>query len=185
MPTIREIHDAFREGRAEAIGEVEGWIRAVVYGGTWRLPDPEAVQQDTLMELVKIVRRDGVQDPQAFQKFVWTVAKRQCLEHRRRRLRAAESPLEPGGEADEASRWPADPDVDPGVRLERTREWERLLYVYRRLSEDCRTLWAWVYGERRSARQVAERLGVRVGTARVRVHRCLERARAIAAEAAS
>lgn len=185
MATIAQTHDGFREGDAHAIATVQGWVRQVVFGARWRLLDLEAAQQDVLIELLNAVRRGSIRDPQAFQKFVWTVAKRVCLELHRRHARAAETPLpeeDPDSVGDAARENPAHA---PDERLERSREYELLLYVYRRLSEECRQLWRWVYGERRSAAEVAEALGVKTGTARVRVHRCLDRARVLAREAAS
>lgn len=183
MSTIAQIHDGFRRGDADAITAVQGWVRQVVFGTRWRLVDLEAAQQDVLIELLKAVRRGGVHDPQAFQKFVWTVAKRVCLELHRRGSRVTETSL-PEDDPEELGDVAREEDAHaPDARLERSREYELLLYVYHRLSEECRELWRWVYAERKSATQVAEALGVKAGTARVRVHRCLDRARDIAREA--
>ena len=46
----------------------------------------------------------------------------------------------------------------------------------------CRELWRLVYAEGLSAQDVGEKLGIKAGNVRVRVHRCLEKARAIYAD---
>jgi RNA polymerase sigma factor (sigma-70 family) len=183
MPGIQQTHDGFRAGDAGAIAEVQGWIRQVVFGARWRIDDLEAAQQDALIELLGAVRNDRVRDPQAFQKFVWTVTKRVCLEHHRHGARRAES-RSVAGEADDREEIPANVAA-PEELLERSRELELLRYAYERLPDECRQLWRWVYGESWPAARVAEALAINVGAARVRVHRCLERARAYVDEVMS
>ena len=174
---IRAVFEAFaREDRA-AVETVAGWVRAVVFGGSWRFQDAEGLCQDILLELVLLVRRGGVLDPGAFQKLVQTVAKRRAVDawHRGRRCREDDADELPG-------RGPIDPLPTAEERIAARQRLDVLRHVIQRLPEHCRELWRMVYVERRRAAEVGEVLGLSAGNVRVRVHRCLEKARMIYAE---
>ncbi|ANM29342.1 hypothetical protein ABI59_06650 [Acidobacteria bacterium Mor1] len=165
--------EQFRLGSDEAVNTVRGWVSAVVHGGRWRLPDAEGMVQDVLLILLDLVRRDKVRDAQAFQRFVYNTAKNQCIKAYYR-ARRREDHEEPESEFDAAG---ADPD--PHDRLERQEQFWLTAYIFQRLSEACRELWTLVYYEGLSAEETGQRLGIHSGNVRVRVHRCLERARDI------
>lgn len=154
---------------------VQSWIGAVLRGGNWRFADPEGVSQETLARLLRTARSGRVQDPESFQKFVYTVAKNTCVDvyHREQRRRQHEQP-----EREDAD--PPDEGASPDDAIDRRQRLDALVYIAQRLPESCRQLWAWVYGDEMSAAQVAERLGITDTNVRVRVHRCLETARKIA-----
>jgi RNA polymerase sigma factor (sigma-70 family) len=175
---IAAVHDGFRNSRAADVGAVRDWIQSVVRAGNWHFGDPEAVVQDILVKLIEIVRRGRVQEPGGFQKFVYTVAKNTCVTvyHRERRRRERES------SESAADDLPA--GTDPHVPMEQRERLEAMVVIYQRLPEACRQLWRWVYGDGFSAAEVAKRLGITVNNVRVRVHRCLEKARGIRDELA-
>jgi RNA polymerase sigma factor (sigma-70 family) len=171
--TIAAICRGFREGRARDVDSVQGWIRAVVHGGSWRFPDAQSVVQEVLVELVRTTRSRPIVEEGGFLKLVRTVAKRVCVDTYHRERRRSHEPLDASSEADVAVA--ADPD-------ERMRARERiatLSYVLQRLGDSCRELWKLVYGENLAAAEAAARLGTTDGNVRVRMHRCLERARAL------
>ncbi len=143
-------------------------------GGNWRFGDPESVAQEVLLRLVGLVRADRVRDPGSFQKLVYTVAKNTCVDfyHRERRREDVV-----GGELDPESE-PADPaSAHPHADLEERERDHELRYVLQRLPQTCRELLTWIYAEGVDATEAARRLGVQSGALRVRLHRCLKRAR--------
>jgi len=145
----------------------------VVHGGKWGFEDPEGVVQEVLLKLLHLVRQGRVDRAGGFQKYVHTVARYSCVNqlHRERRRAQREIP-----HAD--PEWVAASD-DPHEEVERRERVELLRFVVHRLSESCRQLWESVYVDRRSSGDLAEDLGITVNNLRVRVHRCLEKARGI------
>jgi RNA polymerase sigma factor (sigma-70 family) len=105
------------------------------------------------------------------------VAKYTCVDiYRRERLR---SRVEMEGHATV----PAErSEAEQQRSLEERESREVLKYVVQRLPDECRRLWKWVYSEGLTAAEIGSRLGASAGTIRVRVHRCLEKARGFAAE---
>lgn len=152
-------------------------MRAVVHGGNWRFSDRQAVVQEVLVELVSTVRDRPVAEPGSFLKLVRTVSKNVCVDTYHRERRNAAEPLDPERAAAIAG------GDDPEGRLRARERLSVLTYVLQRLGKPCRELWTLVYGERLPSAEVARRLGTTDGNVRVRMHRCLEQARAIAREA--
>jgi len=166
------ILERFLAGEGEALQRVQGWVDAVVHLGRWRFSDPEGVGQDIVMRLLTIVRSGRYERRSSFKTFVFAVAKYTCVDQfRRERLRE---------QVEMRSGAPAESVVEAERALEQRESLEFLGYVLQRLPEECRHLWKWVYGEGLSAAEVGQRLGVQEGTVRVRVHRCLQKARGFA-----
>ena len=180
LSTDDAILNGFLAGEDEAIHHVQGWVDGVVHLGRWRFEDPEAVGQEIVMRLLDIVRSGRYARRSTFKTFVFAVAKYTCVDlFRRERLRThvetgAGSPLAefPNGRAAE----------HPHRAHEERENLELLRYLLQGLPEECRRLWGWVYGEGLGAAEVARQLGTNAGTVRVRVHRCLEKARDFARE---
>jgi len=168
------IRDRFADGHEDALRHVQGWVEGVVHLGRWSFDDAQGVVQDTMVKLLRVVRSGRFESRSTFKTFVFSVAKHTCIDvYRRERLRRrVESPGPPAFE-------PADAGADPGAPLLHAEGRELLAYVIQRLPDDCRRLWAWVYADGLAATEVASRLGITPGHARVRVHRCLEKARVI------
>ena len=179
-PTTRDdaILNGFLAGEDEAVHHVQGWVDGVVHLGRWRFEDPEAIGQEIVMRLLGILRSGRYEKRSSFKTFAFAVAKYTCVDlYRRQRLRARVETAH-GGPVPEA---PAPEAADhPHRALERREDLELLKYVLQGLPEECRRLWTWVYGEGLSAADVGRRVGASAGTVRVRVHRCLEKARAFA-----
>ncbi|MDX1388673.1 MAG: sigma-70 family RNA polymerase sigma factor [Acidobacteriota bacterium] len=151
-----KIRDAFLRDGTEAVEEVRSWVRAVVHGG-WRFPDPDAVVQEIMLELVRLGRGGGIRKAPDFRAYVRTVARHSCVDaFRRERVRQTQ-PLD-----DVYFEIPGAPDGDPEQRY---------------LEQRRRELLRWAHGDDMTSSQIAERLGISAGAARVRLHRCLERAR--------
>src|SRR5262245_59066613 len=175
MTSDDAILNGFLAGEDEAVHHVQGWVDGVVHLGRWRFEDPESVRQEVMMRLFGIVRSGRYGRRSSFKTFVFAVAKYTCVDlFRRERLRRG---VEAGGQA------PApQPIGQPHQALETREDLELLRYILQGLPEECRRLWRLVYGEGIDAAEIGRRLGVNAGTVRVRVHRCLQKARAFAAE---
>jgi RNA polymerase sigma-70 factor (ECF subfamily) len=174
--TIAAICRGFQAGAAEDVETVRGWIRAVVHGGSWRFADRQAVVQEVLVELVRTVRTRPILEAGGFLKLVRTVSKNVCVDTYHRERRATFEPLDPERTTGLAG------GGDPESRMRARERLSALTYVLQRLGDSCRQLWTLVYGERLGSAEVAQRLGTTDGNVRVRMHRCLEKARTIASE---
>jgi RNA polymerase sigma-70 factor (ECF subfamily) len=170
-----DIREAFLAEEPEALEQVRAWVRGLVLGA-WQFPDPEAVVQDIVVELLGLSRQGRVRRSTHFKSFVLTVARHTCIDHyRRRRLRDAVD-----AEVATPEDRPSDgPSVEEAVIARQKRRMAR--YVLQSLDEDCRELLALVFGQDLQAREAGERLGLSEANVRVRTHRCLKRARALRA----
>ncbi|MDQ7006143.1 MAG: sigma-70 family RNA polymerase sigma factor [Acidobacteriota bacterium] len=175
--TIARVHDGFLAGEEDAVRTVQGWVEAIVRGGNWRFNDPESLVQEILLQLLQIVRAGKVHSPGGFLKLVRTTARFRSVDayYAQRRRRDRESP---------DTRLETRParEQDPGQRLEHAERADLLIYIFQRLPEACRDLWKRIYHRRQSASQAAAELGITPNNLRVRLHRCLERAREIRRE---
>ncbi len=169
------VFSAFRGGDASALAEVRGWITQVVSHPAWRLADVESVVQDVLLKLLDIARSGAFQQRSSFRTFTISVARHTCIDaYRRQRWREqTEVRLAPTAAKVAAE---GEPEAQHYAREQR----DALCYIYQKLPEECRRLWLLIYGQGLAARQVAERLGISEENVRVRVHRCLQKARVIA-----
>jgi RNA polymerase sigma factor (sigma-70 family) len=162
------------EDRPQAIETVRGWVASLVYGAGWSLADPEAAIQEVTLRVLHLARTGRIRRGTDFKSFVLTVARHACTDfYRRERLRdTIESPTA-------AIEQKAGTAGNPHQDLEEKERRELLKFIFQALPEECRRLWRWLYGEGLAAAEVAQRLGITVVNARVRVHRCLSRARSI------
>ncbi len=166
---------AFRDGDVGTTRMVRDWIDRVVRQRSWRFRDPDNVTQEVTLRLLQLVRAERFRGESAFRTFVHSIATHVCIDtyRREKRLAARES------DGDDLERAPGEGNPEATL-AERERE-RTLSFIYQQLSEECRKLWRWVYFERRPADEVGGLLGITANATRVRVHRCLERARDIAA----
>ncbi len=168
----RELMRGFLDGDAAAVKLVQGWVDGVVYLGNWRFEDSEGIAQEVLLKLLKIVRGGGFSGQSKFKTFVFSVAKHTCIDvYRRERFRSNIPPeeLEP------VHAGPSGPH--PQAQIEQDERIEYVKYVFQQLPDECKRLWRWVYCDHETAASVGERLGISAANVRVRVHRCLEKAR--------
>jgi RNA polymerase sigma factor (sigma-70 family) len=168
-----KIVSAFLEGRAEAVRTVRGWVEPVCRHQAWGGVDAEEMVQESMLRITDALRRGSFERRSSFKTFACAVAKVTCLETRRfARRQAAAAASNPGGHAasDERQRSPE------GALLNRERL-SMLSFVVQGVSPECRRLWQLVFGSDLTPSEIASRLEVSPGTVRVRLHRCLKRAR--------
>jgi len=176
QPTDAQILNGFLAGEDQAVYLVQGWVDGVVHLGRWRFEDPAGVSQEIVMRLITTVRSGRYQQRSSFKTFVFAVAKYTCVDvYRRERLRGH---VERAEQPETLRRT----DPEPHRSMEEQESLAVLSYIVQRLPDECRRLWKWVYGEGLTAAEIGSRLGASAGAIRVRVHRCLEKARAYAAE---
>ena len=170
-PKPNDVREGLLREDPVAVRAVRSWIAALVYGADWRLEDPEAAIQETVVRVIHLARTGRVRYDTDFKAFVRTVTRHECTDlYRRERSRGD---VEAAGAA--GSRSPSDPQE----ALERKERLELLKFIVQALPAECVRLWSWIYREDMSAAQVAERLGITAVNARVRLHRCVEKAREI------
>jgi RNA polymerase sigma-70 factor (ECF subfamily) len=161
-------------GDATAVEVVRGWVSGLVRGGGWGLADPEGAVQDAVERLLQLAKDGRIRTDTDFKSFVMTVARHTCIDlYRRERLRRASE--RPGVDPDSTTSRGDDPETS---LLKRERK-QILRFVFQALSDECRRLWRLVYGEGLTPSDVAAQLGISATNARVRLHRCLQRARQI------
>jgi RNA polymerase sigma factor (sigma-70 family) len=167
------IRDGLLQGRPEAIEAVRRWVSGMVYGAGWRLDDPEAAIQDIALRVLHLGKSGRIRADANFKSFVLTVARHECTDiYRREKLRSS---VETGA-SELGGKPPAD---NPHDHYEKKERRELLKFIFQALPAECRRLWRWLYGDGLSASEVATRLSISVVNARVRVHRCLKKARGI------
>jgi RNA polymerase sigma factor (sigma-70 family) len=171
------VSEGFVAGDPGAVASVRGWSAAVVGFGRWNFRDPDAVIQDILVKVLEIVRRGGFGGSSSFKTFVFSVAKHTCVDVYRHERWASTVEVNVPIEEDKTRAAEA---TDDG--LHRADRIELLKYIFQKLPEECRRLWGWVYGQRLPTEDVAGKLGISAANVRVRVHRCLQKARAIGNE---
>lgn len=151
----------------ETVATVAGWAREVADHRAWGFESPDDIVQATLLALVRNLQ-DGRFASGDLRRYVRTIAKNISLSgYRRARTRGVELPL--GGDEGRGYE-PADTGIDP----ERLSLLDRILG---RLDESCRQIIGLAYLQGFSRREIAQRLGITEGAAKVRLFRCLEKAR--------
>ncbi len=166
--TDRVIED-FLAGRQEVVAMVAGWAREVARHRAWGFDSPDDIVQATLLGMVGNLRagRFGGGDLRAY---VRRIAKNLCVSsYRRARTRRGEVSLET--QESEASVAPA-----AGLDAERRAALGRILAL---LDEACRRIIVLAYLHGQSRGEIAQRMGISEGAAKVRLFRCLEKARAL------
>lgn len=164
--------DGFLANQPEAIGVVASWARQVARHKAWGFESPEDIVQATLLALVTGFRDQRFTGGN-LRAYVQRIAKNMCVSsYRRAVVRRSTVSVEVEPEAAKvAARVECDPERDLAVRE-----------IMRRLDEACRRIIDLAYVRGHDRREIAQRLGINVGAARVKLFRCLETARAMARE---
>jgi RNA polymerase sigma factor (sigma-70 family) len=168
-----QLRRAFAAGDVSATRKVRDWIEQVARSRAFGLEDPEEAIGNALHALAALASAGGLDNVERFHAFVRRIARNKAIDRFRIEagIRAYEGPMPDG---------PERPGPEGAVPPTHSGADEIIRYVMQKLSEECRKLWRWVYFERLPESEVAQRLGIRLGTARVRVHRCLKRGRKLA-----
>lgn len=167
----------FRDGDPEATAEVRSRVRRTLAFRGYGIPSEERadLEQIVMTQLWEAARRAHFDPDSGFWAFVELVVARRCIDFRR--ARRTEVPLDPEV---------VGPDPAPGpLASVLGRERASLAQVaLESLPEPCRELFRLRFERNLGYAEAAEALGVRSGTLRVRMHRCVQQAQAILARLA-
>jgi len=163
--------EAAARGERDAAGTlvdfVYGWVRGVLRSG----PDVDDVTQEAFVAVIMATRkgqydlsRDNKQD------WVLKITLRKVIDAQRRRKR--EEALLDGSSPDEAQ-GPA--SADPVSRIERQRQAERVSFAVNELAPTDRALLLLRFHEEMSYEEIADTLGIPLGTVKSRLSRLLQK----------
>lgn len=130
--------------------------------------EAEDVAQETLRRVLEALQEGRVKNPEALPAYVFQTARHVCMERGRSRRRERRGTLRLENE-------PPRPRRDPLSRLVREERRERVRRALSRLDEGDRRLLRLFFYEGADTAEVAERLEITPGAARVRKHRALRR----------
>ena len=169
----RRLVEAFLHGDGEAVRTIQDWVGAVIRHRAWRLQMSDDLEQDVLVELVRVLGAGRFEGRSSLKTFVQRVAKYTCLDAIRRETRREIVALEETAEPE------ATPGDDPEQKLD-DRELARLCYaVLEALPEPCARLLRRILRDEPAYEELAAELDVAVGTVKSRVARCRQRAEAL------
>lgn len=156
----------FLTNQSEAVALVTGWARGVARSRAWGFETSEDIVQQTLLVVVQNLRAGKFQGGN-LPAYVRRIAKNICISnYRRARTRGAQVPLGESLRTTEAD----------GAGIERRAMLARILAI---LDAPCRQLIEQAYFYGLSRKEIAARWGISAGAAKVRLFRCLEKARVL------
>jgi RNA polymerase sigma factor (sigma-70 family) len=139
---------------------VRGWVSDLV-GARWRFPDPEAVVQEIVLELLRLARDGRIRRDTAFRSFVLTVARNTCVDqYRRQRLRATVDKDDGFFETLD------DPGPDPEQAARERERLEQVRFIVQALDPGCSDLLRGFFGEGLEGKEIARRMGISPGNVR-------------------
>lgn len=158
----------FLANDSRATVQILEWVAEVIaFHGWGEKVDPDEVRQETCLALVRNFRQGSYQRRGGgLKSYVQSVCKNQCLRALRRSYARREV------EIDNLELVSGNPGPEEAYEAgERRRLYLRIMQS---LDLPCRRLLVWKYLNSFSHGEIARRLNVTVGTARVRLHRCLK-----------
>jgi len=161
-----EIVAGFLQGEGAAVHRIAGWAREIARHRAWGDLEAEDLVQESLLALMRNLQTHRFA-PGNLRAYVRRITKNRCISaYRRRRTAGRDVPTE-------------EPlaDARPGAGGAGTEVRAMLARVLATLDEACRRLLILAYLHGLARAEIALRLGISEGAARVRLHRCLERAR--------
>jgi RNA polymerase sigma-70 factor, ECF subfamily len=182
--TDAELLAAYKAGEVQALGELMERHKAAVYGYLLRLTGNPAAADDLFQEVfLKLVRDPGAYgERDKFKSWLFTVARNAAMDHFRRETARRETPL-PGSapRGEDGEEGPADlpaPGPGPEGELENRQLAARLEAALAALSEDQREVFYLRHYSELSFKEIAEMLGLPIGTVLARMSRAAARLRA-------
>lgn len=158
------LENRLREGDPSAVAEVRELVRWQLSRYRSRMGGAlEDLEQDVLLDLLDGLDGGSFRGESTFETYVRSIARFKCIDWLRARGRRQFVELD-----DAEAEPPGTPRQDALQLLEQT---DLAAKVVAALPEGCRELWAMLHAGR-TYEEMAEEMGIRPGTLRVRVHRC-------------
>ena len=155
------------EDRREAVATVTRWIESVARHRAWGFESAEDIAQEAILAVLRNLRHGNFTGGD-LRRYVRRITKNICVSSYRKGLvRGTQTPI-----PDEIPAGPAPGDRGESECASMVRR------ILEKLDEACREIIVQAYLMGMSRREIADRLGVTEGTAKVRLFRCLEKARA-------
>ncbi|MFH0824860.1 MAG: sigma-70 family RNA polymerase sigma factor [Pseudomonadota bacterium] len=177
---IRRCNQGDRQAWDEFYASYAGMINAAVGKFTWIGADErEDVVQDVFLKLIDALKTYDPSMPLAA--YILEIARRVRISGLRQATALKRGGKNPGtvslnthdsGDPDQGVSVPSKLD-DPETLLSKARETQKLRFALSRISSACRALLELRYDRNLSYSEIAEQMGAREGTLRVRVQRCL------------
>ena len=165
--TDESLMRAVRDGDVSQLGALFERYHARLFAFLYRMTGRRAAAEDLVQDVfVRVLKyRATFRDEGRFDTWIFRIARNARVDHFRHLV--PEDPFE-GHMFDRAS-----PEPDPGARLERLRDHQRLECTLARLRDDRRELIVLARYEAMPHDQIAEILGIEVGAVKVRLHRAI------------
>lgn len=163
----------FLAGEERAVEAVRSWIRSQLVKQLRMIPLDylEDIEQDILLDLLNDLDEGRFRGDSRFETYVRSYARFRAIDYLRAKGRRQFVPLDES----EAVALPSLVAASPAVQLLDSETREQLESLLDNLGDDCRRLWVMLV-DGLSYDEMADSLGVRAATLRVRMHRCRERA---------
>lgn len=167
------VEGRFLGGDPAAHRQVARWIAQIVTRPRFRIlrDDWNDVHQDALRRIVESLRHGRFDASRDFRAYVHSIAWYTARDMAARKVREYQHTTSPGKEA-------AASHVESDLIV--TRDLVRRILAS--MPEECRRLFSLYYRQQRSYDEIAELLGIPVGTVKSRLSRCLRKARRILME---
>lgn len=160
------IVEGFLAGRPDAVGTIRSWADGIARHRAWGFDSPEDIVQDAMLALTRIFR-SGTFVPGDLRAYVRRVVKNLCVSSYRKsvvRGTAVDADVER-------------PDLATPDGAETIAVGAMARRVLDLLEEGCRRIVVLAYIEGLGRKEIADLLGISETAAKVRLFRCLERAR--------
>ncbi|MBI5744328.1 MAG: sigma-70 family RNA polymerase sigma factor [Elusimicrobia bacterium] len=170
---------AFKAGDAEALGPLMERHKAALYGYLLRLTGRADAAEDLFQEVfLKLVKNpSSYNEREKFRSWLFTVAHNAAMDHFRRSGARAEVPLEGDGEKTGPADFAASPEPGPEGAAANRELGARIDAAFAALSEDQREVFSLRHYSGLSFKEIAEILGLPIGTVLARMSRAGEKLR--------
>ena len=178
--TDAELIKAFKEGSSDALAELIGRYKDRLYAYLLRLSRSRDTADDLVQEVfIKIIKKpDSYGERQKFSAWLFTVAHHVMMDHFRSAARRREESLDAAAEGSPSPvEMLASADPGPDRVLEDAVRTAKLQAAFDRLSADQREIFLMRHYSELSFKEIAEILGVPIGTVLARMSRAMAKMR--------
>ena len=164
---------SFLAGEAEAVSQVDGWIRQAASPFRRRLADHwDDALQDVRLEAIRLLKGQRFRGESSLKTYLWRVTSNACVDRVRGQRKVQWEDVEAVDQRGEGAQARANERGRAGEAR------DLAMRVLAEMSEECRQLWRLLF-EGLSYQQMSQSLGVAEGALRVRVLRCRRKALAV------
>jgi RNA polymerase sigma-70 factor (ECF subfamily) len=160
------IVEGFLANRPDAVGIVRSWAEGIARHRAWGFDSPEDIVQDAMLVLTRVFRAGGFV-PGDLRAYVRRIVKNLCVSSYRKSIVRGRS-VDPGVDR---------PELVAEESAERMASGAMARRILERMDEPCRRIVVLAYIKGLGRKEIAEALGISETAAKVRIFRCIEKAR--------